>query len=156
MTQAHLIERLSAQDLAALWWDSYGWPGDIGALIIVEGAGLVGRDGRFRIEAVREAIGPRLHLLPRFRQLLYRPRRGLGWPLWVDAPSLSSLTMCGFPRCPRQGSTRSSCWHVSSCGGSGWIPHARCGRRGSCLACRWGRSACSCGCTTPWPTGSQA
>ena len=87
MTQAHLIERLSAQDLAALWWDDYGWPGDIGALIIVEGAGLVSRDGRFRIEAVREAIGPRLHLLPRFRQLLYRPRRGLGWPLWVDAPS---------------------------------------------------------------------
>jgi WS/DGAT/MGAT family acyltransferase len=87
MTQAHLIERLSAQDLAALWWDSYGWPGDIGALIIVDGAGLAGRDGRFRIEAVRQAIGPRLHLLPRFRQLLYRPRRGLGWPLWVDAPS---------------------------------------------------------------------
>jgi diacylglycerol O-acyltransferase / wax synthase len=87
MAQAHLIERLSAQDLAALWWDSYGWPGDIGALIIVDGAGLVGRDGRFRIEAVREAIGPRMHLLPRFRQLLYRPRRGLGWPLWVDAPS---------------------------------------------------------------------
>jgi hypothetical protein len=57
MAQAHLIERLSAQDLAALWWDSYGWPGDIGALIIVDGAGLVGRDGRFRIEAVREAIG---------------------------------------------------------------------------------------------------
>ena len=30
--------------------------------------------------------------------------------------------MCGSSRCPRQGSTRSSCWHVSSCGGSGWIP----------------------------------
>ena len=53
MAQAHLIERLSAQDLAALWWDSYGWPGDIGALIIVDGTGLVDRDGRFRIEAVR-------------------------------------------------------------------------------------------------------
>jgi hypothetical protein len=23
----------------------------------------------------------------RVRQLLYRPRRGLGWPLWVDAPA---------------------------------------------------------------------
>jgi hypothetical protein len=24
----------------------------------------------------------------RIRQLLYRPRRGLGWPLWVDAPAV--------------------------------------------------------------------
>jgi len=30
---------------------------------------------------------PRLSLVPRFRQLLYRPRLGLGWPLWVDAAS---------------------------------------------------------------------
>ena len=28
-----------------------------------------------------------LHLVPRFRQLLYRPRFGLGRPLWVDARS---------------------------------------------------------------------
>jgi hypothetical protein len=26
-------------------------------------------------------------LVPRFRRLLYRPRRGLGWPLWVDDPA---------------------------------------------------------------------
>jgi hypothetical protein len=36
---------------------------------------------------MQAAIEARLHLVPRFRQLLYRPRRGLGWPLWVDAPS---------------------------------------------------------------------
>jgi diacylglycerol O-acyltransferase / wax synthase len=87
VAHAHLIERLSAQDLAALWWDDYGWPGDIGGLIIVDGAGLAGRDGRFPIDAVRQAIGPRLDAFPRFRQLLCRPARGLGWPLWVDAPS---------------------------------------------------------------------
>jgi diacylglycerol O-acyltransferase / wax synthase len=81
------MERLSAQDLATLWWDDFGWPGDIGALAVLDGTGLVDRGGRFRIEAVRRAIEPRLHLLPRFRQLLYRPSRGLGWPLWVDAPS---------------------------------------------------------------------
>jgi len=44
-------------------------------------------DGRFRIEAVRRVIEPRLHLVPRSRQLLYRPPPGLGWPLWVDAAS---------------------------------------------------------------------
>ena len=36
VAHAHLIERLSAQDLAALWWDDYGWPGDIGGLVIVD------------------------------------------------------------------------------------------------------------------------
>src|SRR5262249_36060011 len=30
---------------------------------------------------------PRLHQVPRFGQRLYRPRPGLGWPLWVDAPT---------------------------------------------------------------------
>ena len=32
-------------------------------------------------------VAARLHLVPRFRQLLYTPRRGLGGPLWVDAPA---------------------------------------------------------------------
>jgi diacylglycerol O-acyltransferase len=81
------MERLGAQDLATLWWDDFGWPGDIGAVVFLDGTGLVDRDGRFRIEAVRRAIESRLHLLPRFRQLLYRPRFGFGWPLWADAPS---------------------------------------------------------------------
>jgi hypothetical protein len=32
-------------------------------------------------------IAARLRLVPRFRQLLYVPRPGLGRPLWVDAPA---------------------------------------------------------------------
>jgi diacylglycerol O-acyltransferase / wax synthase len=87
MARTHLIQRVGAQDLATLWWDDFGWPGDIGALAILDGTRLVDRDGRLRIEAVRQAIEPRLGLLPRFRQLLYRPPFGLGWPLWVDAGS---------------------------------------------------------------------
>jgi diacylglycerol O-acyltransferase len=79
------MERLTAQDLTMLWPDEVGWPQDIGALAILEADGLFDPDGRFRIEAVREAIGARLHLIPRFRQVLQVPRRGLGWPLWVDA-----------------------------------------------------------------------
>src|SRR5512133_3245445 len=70
-----------------LLWEDYGWSGDIGALAILDGTSLLDRDGRIRIEAVRRQLEPRLHLVARFRQLLYRPRRGLGWPLWVDAPS---------------------------------------------------------------------
>jgi diacylglycerol O-acyltransferase len=81
------LERLTASDLFLLLWDDYGWATDIGGLAILDGTTLLDHDGRVRIEAVRQHLEPRLDLVPRFRQLLYRPRRGLGWPLWVDAPS---------------------------------------------------------------------
>ena len=81
------MERLGAQDLASVTGDDAGWPWDIGAIGVLDGTGLVDGDGRFRIEAVRRVIEPRLHLVPHSRQLLYRPPPGLGWPLWVDAAS---------------------------------------------------------------------
>ena len=84
--ETRLLERLTASDRFMLWED-YGWSGDIGAFAILDGTNLLDRDGRVRIEAVRRQLEPRLPLVPRFRQLLYRPRRGLGWPLWVDAPT---------------------------------------------------------------------
>src|SRR6266498_5157351 len=87
MAETRLFERLTASDLFLLLWDDYGWSSDIGGLAILDGASLLDRDGRVRIEAVRRQLESRLHLVPRFRQRLYRPRRGLGWPLWVDAPS---------------------------------------------------------------------
>jgi WS/DGAT/MGAT family acyltransferase len=79
------MERLTAEDRLMLWPDER-WPQDIGALAILEGSSLLDPDGRFRIEGVQQAIEARLHLVPRFRQLLHVPRRGLGGPLWVDAP----------------------------------------------------------------------
>jgi diacylglycerol O-acyltransferase len=87
MAETRRLERLTASDLWVLLWDDFGWSGDIGALAILDGTTLLDHDGRVRIEAVRRQLESRLHLVPRFRQLLYRPRRGLGWPLWVDAPS---------------------------------------------------------------------
>src|SRR6516164_8688112 len=86
MAGTPVLERLTASDLFLLMWDDYGWSSDIGGLAICDGTGLLDRDGRVRIGAVRTLLEPRLHLVPRFRQLLYRPRPGLGWPLWVDAP----------------------------------------------------------------------
>ena len=86
MAETPLLERLTASDLFMLLWDDYGWPNQIGGLAILDGTSLLDRDGHLRIEAVRQRLEPRLHLVPRFRQLLDRPRRGLGWPLWVDAP----------------------------------------------------------------------
>jgi diacylglycerol O-acyltransferase / wax synthase len=82
------MDRLNAQDLMMLWPEELGWSQDIGALAILDGRRLLDADGRFRIETAREQIGSRLHLAPRFRQLLYRPGFGLGWPLWIDAPRI--------------------------------------------------------------------
>jgi diacylglycerol O-acyltransferase len=90
------MERLGAQDLSMVLPEEFGWPQDIGALGILDGAGLPGPGGRFPIEAVRARIGRRLYLLPRFRQLLYPPRRGLGWPLWVDAPAFNIADHVGI------------------------------------------------------------
>ena len=57
--------------------------------LCLDGSSLLDSEGRFRIETAKQAIEGRLHLLPRFRQVLYVPRRGLGGPLWVDAPAFN-------------------------------------------------------------------
>jgi diacylglycerol O-acyltransferase / wax synthase len=84
--QVPSVKRLSAEDRLILWPDEV-WPQDIGALGVLGGSSLLDSDGRFRIEDAKRAVEGRLHLLPRFRQVLYVPRRGLGGPLWVDAPA---------------------------------------------------------------------
>lgn len=80
------IERVSAEDQVMLA-ASEVWPQDVCALALLDGEVLFDVGGRFRTEAVRALIGSRLHLVPRFRQLISHPRRGLGAPLWVDAPT---------------------------------------------------------------------
>jgi WS/DGAT/MGAT family acyltransferase len=85
MTGRCVMERLTAQDLSMLWPDEFGWPQDIGALGILDSSALLGADGQVTLEKVRQAVEDRLSLVPRFRQCLWRPRRGFGSPLWVDA-----------------------------------------------------------------------
>jgi diacylglycerol O-acyltransferase / wax synthase len=80
------IDRLTALDQLMLG-ASRRWPQEIGALALLDGTNLLDPKGRLRIEAVHAAIGSRLQLVPRFRQVVYAPRRGLGGPLWVDAPT---------------------------------------------------------------------
>ena len=79
-----VLDRLSANDRLILWPDAV-WPQDVGALVILGGGSLLDADGGFRIDAARDAVAARLHLLPRFRQVLVEPGRGLGGPLWVDS-----------------------------------------------------------------------
>jgi hypothetical protein len=75
-----MLDRLTAQDLLMLGADDFGWSEDIGVLAILDGSRLLDGDGRVRIDEVRRRLEAKLHLVPRFRQLLYRPGRGLGRP----------------------------------------------------------------------------
>jgi diacylglycerol O-acyltransferase len=134
------MERLGAQDLSMVLPEEFGWPQDIGALGILDGSGLLEADGRFPIEAVRERIGHRLHLLPRLRQLLYTPRRGLGWPLWTDAQAFDVADHVGVSRSSPPASP--GCWRrARNCGGGTWTGPAHCGGCGFCWAWQTGESA---------------
>lgn len=80
------MDRITAEDRLMLWPDQV-WPQDVGALAVLDGAGFVEADGRFRLEVARAAVENRLHLVTRFRQVLHTPERGGGWPLWLDDPA---------------------------------------------------------------------
>jgi diacylglycerol O-acyltransferase / wax synthase len=81
------MERLPADDLIWIYSDDLGNPMYTGALVILDGHTLHDSRGQFRLEAVRRSIEQRLYLVPRFRQVIHRPRFGLGTPLWIDAPT---------------------------------------------------------------------
>src|SRR4029453_16389290 len=93
------MQRLAAEDEIMLWGDER-WPQEIAALAVLDGTGLLDPAGRGRIEAGRRAMGARLHLVPRFRQLLHVPRHGLGRPLWIDAPAFDLADHVGVLALP--------------------------------------------------------
>ncbi len=144
MSGTPLLERLSAADHYSVLGDDFGWPWDIGVLAVVDGARLLDENGRLAAGRVRCQVEPRLHLVPRFRQILYRPSFGLGWPVWADAQSFDIAEHVRI--CRRR---------ANGCAGSGSIRPGHCGSCGCCPACRSSGWACSCGCITPLPTASQ-
>ena len=60
------MERLTAQDRMSLAPDELGWPEDIGALAVLDGARLLDGDDRLRIDTVRESIASALRSQGRF------------------------------------------------------------------------------------------
>jgi WS/DGAT/MGAT family acyltransferase len=100
------LDRVTAADLMLVWPEEEGWPQDIGALATLDGTSLFDADGGFPIDRVREAVDRRLHLAPRFRQVLHRPRTGLGWPVWVDAQSFDITEHVGVHPVPPPGDER--------------------------------------------------
>jgi diacylglycerol O-acyltransferase / wax synthase len=80
------LDRLSSLDASNLRVEDRGLPMHVAALAILEGGPLLDVTGQPRLDVVREHVERRLHLAPRLRQVLYRPRLGMGPPLWVDDP----------------------------------------------------------------------
>jgi diacylglycerol O-acyltransferase / wax synthase len=80
------LARLSPLDVSNLRVEEHGFPMHVAALAIVEGAPLLDASGRLRLDTLRSHLERRLHLAPRLRQVLHRPRLGLGPPVWADAP----------------------------------------------------------------------
>jgi Wax ester synthase-like Acyl-CoA acyltransferase domain len=128
------VDRLTDEDQRMQWPDEI-WPQEIGALAVLDG-GLAGPGGRVRVEAVREVIAARLRQAPRFRQLLYVPRPGLGRPLWVDAPAFDLADHVRVVPVRLPVTRLRCCPPLSSCGGSAWTGPGRCGRCGCCPGCR--------------------
>lgn len=79
------VDRLTGSDLVAITMQRLGSPQDIGAIAFLQPDRLLDPDGRIRIGDVRMAVARHLPLVPRFRQLIRRPRPGLGRPFWADA-----------------------------------------------------------------------
>jgi WS/DGAT/MGAT family acyltransferase len=59
----------------------------VAGIAVIDGTALLDAAGRLRLAAVRADVERRLHRAPRLRQVLVRPRPGLGAPVWADDPS---------------------------------------------------------------------
>jgi WS/DGAT/MGAT family acyltransferase len=77
-------ERLSAQDSMFLHIEKPQQPQHVGSLGIMQGGPFRDAGGRFRLDELREIIGERLHLVPRFRRRLMTVPFDQGRPVWVD------------------------------------------------------------------------
>lgn len=78
------FERLTAQDSMFLHIEKAHQPQHVGSLGLLEGEPLRDDDGRLRVDEVRQLIGERLHLVPRFRQRIMTVPFDQGRPVWVD------------------------------------------------------------------------
>ena len=143
MAETCRMERLGGLDLQVLLWDDFGWSGDIGALAILDGAGLLDDEGDVRIEA--SVAGSRRDCTLCLASGSACTGRDEGWAGRCGSirhPSTSPSTS-GSTRSPLRLTRRSYCWRTRSWRGDGWTRHGRCGRCGCCPACRRGAWACS-------------
>ncbi len=80
-----MIDRLTPQDATNLRTEDRGSAMHVAGLAMLAGESLLDAHGNLRLTDIQTHVDRRLHLMPRLRQVLHRPRAGLGSPVWVDA-----------------------------------------------------------------------
>ncbi|MBU6338179.1 MAG: wax ester/triacylglycerol synthase family O-acyltransferase, partial [Acidobacteria bacterium] len=90
-------DRLSGLDAAFLELERGGAHMHVASVMTFEGSPP-------SYDELLEAIGDRLHLVPRYRQKLARVPLGLGRPVWVDDPSFNLLYHLRHTALPQPGS----------------------------------------------------
>jgi WS/DGAT/MGAT family acyltransferase len=80
-------ERLSPLDVSNLRTEDQGLPMHVAALAFLDAEQLRDADGQLRLQDIRAHVELRTHRSRRLRQLLTRPRFGLGPPFWTDDPA---------------------------------------------------------------------
>jgi diacylglycerol O-acyltransferase len=80
-------ERLSPLDVSNLRTEDQGLPMHVAALALLDADQLRDSDGQLRLQEIREHVERRTHRSPRLRQLMTRPRLGLGPPFWTEDPA---------------------------------------------------------------------
>jgi len=97
MRSRALIERTSPTDLMQLASDLPGSPMQVAVVLVLSTTSAVDLD------AVRDAIGERIHAVPRLRQRLVRAPFGGGRPVWVDDPDFDIRDHINAVGCPAPG-----------------------------------------------------
>ena len=80
------VELLSPLDSAFLYMESARTPMHMGSIGIFEGGPLHDGQGRLRIDAIRDEVEHRLHLVPKLRRRVRFPAAGESTPAWEDDP----------------------------------------------------------------------
>ena len=92
------IQRLTASDLMLIWPEEKGWPQDIGALAILDGRSCSTPMAASGSRPPESTSGDGCTSFPASIRSCTGPDSGLGWPLWVDAPSVDIAEHVGvFP-----------------------------------------------------------
>ena len=120
--------RLSAIEAAYLALETGGAPIHVGSVGIFEGAPLLDRRGRLRIEELRARIAGRLDWVPRLRQHIARVPLDLGRPgVQVSTPTSRSPTTSTWSPCRRPATRPHSFASPRSYTWSRSVKIARCG-----------------------------
>jgi len=99
-------DRLSAFDASFLHLERRETPMQVGAVAVLDGAPFFDDRGRFRLDDLRELVGSRLHLIPRFRKRIMEVPFGVGYPVWVDDDGFDIARHVHLTKLPKPGRRR--------------------------------------------------